>query len=96
MLHGTERGEIQWLNAPGFAGLLGSDELEGIAVALYVPGAEMSADHQRRQVGEAREQFPPRGGGLHGIGIRSRRPVQMRHLAGMMGDVAGEQALLAV
>ena len=33
---------------------------------------------------------------LFGIGIRGRRPVEMGHLAGMMGDVAGQQGLLAV
>src|SRR5256885_7396005 len=31
-----------------------------------------------------------------GIGIRRRRPFEMRHLAGVMGDVAGEQRIFAV
>jgi hypothetical protein len=34
--------------------------------------------------------------GLFGVGIRDRGPVEMGHLAGMMGHVAGEQAFLAV
>jgi hypothetical protein len=93
MLHGTECGEIQ---LPCVAGLLGSDEFEGLAVALDVAGVEMAADRQRRRIGEAREQFAPRCRGSGRIEIRGRRPVQMRHLAGMMGDIAGEQACLAV
>ena len=35
-------------------------KLEGVAVALDVPRAEMSADHQGRGIGETAEQFAPR------------------------------------
>jgi hypothetical protein len=72
------------------------DEFEGIAVALDVAGVEMPADHQRRRVGKAREQFAPRHRRLNRVGIGGRRPVEMGHLAGMVGDVAGQQALFAV
>jgi hypothetical protein len=66
MLLGTARGEIQLLTARRMAGLwfgydLG-DEFEGIAIALDAGGAEMPANHQRRRIGETREQFAPRHG----------------------------------
>jgi hypothetical protein len=44
MLHGTARGEIQLPTAQRIAGLL-NDELESVAIAPDVPGAEMPADH---------------------------------------------------
>src|ERR1700688_2371839 len=69
-----------------------NDEFEGVAVAPDMGGAEMAADHQGRGIGKAREQFAPRYRRLDRIGIRGRRPVEMRHLAGMVGDVAGERA----
>jgi hypothetical protein len=59
MLHGTARGEIQLPTAHRIAGLL-NDELEGVAIAPDVPGAEMPADHQCRGIGETGEQFVPR------------------------------------
>ena len=55
----------------------------------------MAADHQRRRVGETGEQFLSGADGLDRIGIEIRRPVQMRHLAGVMGDIAGQQRALA-
>jgi hypothetical protein len=93
MLHGAEREEIQ---LPCVAGLLGRDEFKGIAVALDMAGVEMSADRQRRRIGKAREQLAPRRRGLDRIEIRGRRPVQMRHLAGMMRHVAGQKPGFAV
>ena len=47
----------------------------------------MPADDHCWRIGKAREQFAPRHHGLNRIGIRGRRPVEMRHLAGMVGDV---------
>jgi hypothetical protein len=66
MFHGTVRGEIQLLTARRIAGLrirhVPNHEFEGVAVAPDVPCIEMSADHQRRRVGKAREQFTSRHG----------------------------------
>src|SRR5437899_4028219 len=73
-----------------------SGKLESVAVAPDVPRAEMSADHPCSGIGETGEQFAPRHRRLHGVGIGGRRPVEMGHLAGMMGDVAGQQGLFAV
>src|SRR5471032_755310 len=73
-----------------------NDEFEGIAVAPDAARAEMAADHQRRGIGEPPEQFAPGDRRPNSVGIRRRRPVEMRHLAGMVGDVAAEQALFAV
>src|ERR1700722_1688901 len=53
-------------------GLVLDDELERSAVPLDVTGVEMSADHERRAIGKAREQFAPRHGRLSGIGIGGR------------------------
>ncbi len=48
------------------------------------------------RVGKARKQLAAGRGRLLGVGIRGRRPVEMGHLAGVVGDVPGEQAFLAV
>src|SRR6202043_2399676 len=71
-------------------------ESKGIALAPDMAGIEMPADHERRLIGKAREQLTPGHRRLHGVGIRGRRPVEMRHLAGVVGDVAAEQRLFAL
>ena len=71
-------------------------ELERIPFALDVAGIEMPADHQCRRVGKARKQLAAGFGRLPVIGIRGRRPVEMGHLAGVVGDVPREQAFLAL
>src|SRR5271166_3416014 len=48
------------------------DKLEGIPVPPDMAGIEMPADHQRRRVGKAGEQLPPRDGGPRRIGIGGR------------------------
>ena len=52
-----------------------SMQAERVAIALDVPGVEMSADHQRRRVGKAREQVAPRSRRLLLVGRI------LRHLA---------------
>src|ERR1700722_13289966 len=68
-----------------------NDEFEGSAVAPDAPRGEMPPDHQRRGVGKAREQLAAGRRRLQRIGIGRRRPVEMRHLARVVGDVASEQ-----
>src|SRR5580698_9987160 len=96
VFHGTARGEIQWLTARCIAAPCSgersrdpalNDEFEGIAVSPDEAGIEMSANDQRRRIGKAGEQFAPRHHRLSGVGIGGRRPVEMRHLAGMVGDI---------
>src|SRR5690349_3648792 len=49
---GTRPGMTQEKPSPE----LERDKLEGVALALDMPGVEMTADHQHRPVGKAREQ----------------------------------------
>src|SRR5438034_860902 len=63
------------------------DVLERIAVAPDMTGTEVPANHQGRGVGKARKQLATGFGRLPGVGIGRRRPVEMGHLAGMMGNV---------
>src|SRR6267154_879988 len=72
------------------------DEPESRPVAPDMSGTEVPADHQRRRVGKALEQLVAACDGLLRVGIRGRGPVEMGHLAGMVGNVAGEQGFLAV
>src|SRR3982074_2892881 len=77
------------------AGSRQSNELEGVSLAPDMAGVEVAAAHQGWCTAKAREQFAPPRGRLVGFGIRGRRPAEMGHLAGMMGDVTGEQPLFA-
>src|SRR5260370_38799906 len=98
MLLGTVGGEIQLLSriaAPlirrsGLSGSCLNDEFEGIAVAPDVAGVVMPTDHQRRRIGKTGEQFAPCHRRLDWAGISRPRPVEMRPLAGRMGDVPCE------
>src|ERR1700750_1102381 len=78
------------------AGFLQDHKLEGVALALDVAGVEMTADHENRLVGKARKQLPPRYRGLFSVAVSGRGPAEMCHLAGMVGDIAREQAFLAI
>src|SRR6185437_4285360 len=69
------------------------DEFEGVAVALDVAGVEMAANDQHQPVGKACKQLAPRLDRLAGVGIDGRGPVEMGHLAGVVGDVTGQEAL---
>src|SRR5258708_19266381 len=103
MLLGTVGGEIQLLRriaAPlirrsGLSGSCLNDEFEGIAVAPDVAVVVMPTDHQRRRIGKTGEQFSPCHRRLAWVGISRRRPVEMRHLAGLTADVTADQALFS-
>src|SRR3981081_3088491 len=96
MLHGTGRGEIQPWTAP--SGRIGAAHATGVEdVPFEVAGAEMAADYQRRDIGDARKKLPPRGAALAPGRVPRSTAVHIRHPAGVVGArSAGEQPLLAV
>src|SRR5436305_7437666 len=63
-------------------------------IACARPG-EMTADRQRSGSGKPLAHFAARLRRLPLIEIERRRPIQMRHLAGMMKDVAEQDRRLA-
>src|SRR5689334_861103 len=72
------------------------NKLEGVALALDMPGVEMTADHQNGLFGKARKQRTAGLGRLLAVAVGGRRPAKMRHLAGVVSDIPRQQAFLAI
>ena len=68
------------------------DEFEGVGLALDVAGIVVPTNYQDGPVGKAREQRAPGFGRLRLVAVGGRGPAQMLHLAGVMGDIAGNTA----
>ena len=90
-----ERAGGQGKAPPLKALIVGNGEFEGLALAPDRAGVVMAADHEHGGIGEAREQLAPRPDRLRGVEIGGRAPVETRHLARVMGDIAGQKDFLA-